>query len=107
MSLINRLFIVGLLLPPVILFSACGRQASNVKALNANRAQISNRSDDLIDINTASRTQLISLPGIGEIHAQKIIDGRPYREKSDLVRRNIISQETYDEISDRIIARQH
>jgi len=107
-SFINRLLVVGLLLSSIIVSNSCGGRASNVKTLSANRADTSNRnSNELIDINSASKTQLVSLPGIGEIHAQEIIDGRPYREKLDLVRRNILSQKTYDEISDRIIARQH
>lgn len=73
---------------------------------DANARPVNNRSSsELIDLNSASKTQLISLPGIGEAYAQKIIDGRPYREKTDLVRRNIITQSTYDLISDKVIAR--
>lgn len=59
---------------------------------------------DKIDINTATKDQLDSLPGIGAAYSQKIVDGRPYTAKNDLVRRSIIPQSTYDGIKDQIIA---
>jgi len=62
---------------------------------------------ELIDINSASKQQLMTLPGIGDAYSQKIIDGRPYRAKNQLVQKNIIPQATYDKISAQIIARQN
>ena len=59
-----------------------------------------------LDINTAPKDKLKELPGIGDAYSQKIIDGRPYRTKLDLVHKKIIPQSTYDTINDVIIAKQ-
>ena len=59
-----------------------------------------------LDLNSASKEDLEKLPGIGPATSQKIIAGRPYRAKNDLVSKKIVSQGEYDKIKDQIIAHQ-
>jgi competence protein ComEA len=60
----------------------------------------------LIDINSATVEQLKTLPGINDTLAQKIVQGRPYRVKTELARKNIVSQAVYNKISGLVIAKQ-
>lgn len=60
----------------------------------------------LIDINSATADQLDALKGIGKARAEAIIKGRPYKGKDELVQKGIIPQSVYDDIKDKIIARQ-
>jgi len=60
----------------------------------------------VMDINSASKDELMQLKGIGTAYADKIIQHRPYKGKDDLVNKKIIPKATYDGIKDLIIARQ-
>jgi competence protein ComEA len=60
----------------------------------------------LIDINSASAEELDKLPGVGPARAKAIIEHRPYHGKDDLTNKKIIPENVYNEIKDKIIARQ-
>ena len=59
----------------------------------------------LIDLNSASRDDLMTLEGIGEVRADAIIRARPFKAKTELVERRLIPEALYDKIADKVMAR--
>jgi DNA uptake protein ComE-like DNA-binding protein len=94
---------IAVLIFALSLFS--GMAAGQIDSKASSAAAASNMAGKL-DINSATVDQLKELPGIGDAFSQKIVDGRPYHSKLDLVHKKIIPQATYDKIKDMIIAKQ-
>jgi competence protein ComEA len=82
------------------------KTADKAPAKSAAPAKAVAKSGDLLDLNSATVDQLKSLPGIGDAYSKKIVAGRPYQRKDQLVSKSIVPQATYDKIKDLVMAKQ-
>ena len=77
---------------------------SDAKAVAEGIREGWNRNEPL-DLNTATKEQLLSLPGVSGAEADRVIAGRPYNEPGELVTRRIMPKTEYDKIADRVTAK--
>jgi competence ComEA-like helix-hairpin-helix protein len=92
---------------PLAMVHGAGMQTPPPPAKKAGKSADQVKKDvPKIDINTASKEELMKLSGIGTAYADAIIKHRPYKRKDDLASKKVIPEATYDKIKDQIIAKQ-
>ena len=82
-----------------------GMACAQTKPATPPAATTAPRPAEPLDINTATKQQLMTLDGIGDARSDAIIKGRPYRAKNELVDKSLLPQAVYDKIKDQIIAK--
>jgi DNA uptake protein ComE-like DNA-binding protein len=104
--LVSVLFLSGALFAAPWGQATATKKATAKPAAPAKAATPAAPASNLVDINTASADELDALPGIGKAYSKKIIDNRPYSNKSQLVSKNVLPQSVYNGVKDRIVAKQ-
>ena len=96
--------VLSVVLVVLVSMSAIG-QVKPANAAKATTAVSKPAAGELLDLNTATTDQLKALPGIGDASAKRMVAGRPYTMKTQIVQKGIVPQATYDKIKDSIVAK--
>ena len=96
----------GILSTAVMAASLSFGQAPQPKPGNEKAPAPTAGKQDLVDLNSATKEELVAVPGIGEAYADKIIAGRPYKSKSELKSKKIVPAGTYSKIASHVVAKQ-
>jgi competence protein ComEA len=96
--------LLAILVVLLVLVSGAAAQTTTKDAAKGTKSDAGKHA--LVDINSASADELKAIAGIGDAYSKKIVEGRPYKRKDELVQKKIVPQATYDKIKDHIIATQ-
>ena len=88
----------------IALVCAAGAAAAQVKEMPKTAPKSLNAKASTVDINNASEAEIAAL-GIDKAVAKKIVDGRPYRSKRELVTKKLLTPEQYDKVKDKVVAK--
>jgi len=86
-----------------VTFAQAGGDQSSTSSTSTKKAKSSKSSTKKVDVNSATKEELVAA-GLDDATAQKVIDGRPYKTKADLVKKNIMSKDDYDKVKGNLIA---
>ena len=100
------MFVRRMVAVAVLLMGSVGLAVAQTPKVAQAKAVAAANTGDKLDINSATADQLKGIPGIGDAYAARIIKGRPYGNKGQLVGRGVLPQATYDKVKDQIVASQ-
>lgn len=98
--LVRRVMLAAVLL----MGSMAGGAVAQTPGAAQTKAVAAANAGDKLDVNSATVDQLKALPGIGDAYAARIVKGRPYANKTQLVGKGVLPQATYDKVKDQIVA---